>query len=204
MERSWLFAVLLSVSLHLGLIAAFGHGGRTLTQQGPRPVTMRLLKAPAALAKPSEPRVASRNGAQGVVTAGKAEIERHDDLAALVEPMPVEDLSIDPVVSVLETRYFRPEELTEKPFMLEDAAPNQVLVLPDIFPQPVILDLYINEQGTIDQVVMQESFLSEDAKRFVVDSFAKTRFNPGRMGDRPVKSRLTIEVRLEGALSSAH
>lgn len=48
----------------------------------------------------------------------------------------------------------------------------------------------------------EESFLSDTAKRFVIDSFAKTRFSPGRVGDLAVKSRLDIVVRVDGALSA--
>jgi hypothetical protein len=98
--------------------------------------------------------------------------------------------------------YFGTDELTEKPQLFADTAPNQIISMPDIFSQPVVVHLLINEQGNIDKVVLEESFLSESAKRFVIDSFSKARFSPGKVGDLSVKSRLSIVVRLEGVLSA--
>jgi len=93
--------------------------------------------------------------------------------------------------------YYRSNELTEKPRLLQDIAPDQVLVLPDIFPQPVVVHLLINELGDIDKVIVEESFLSEQARRLVIEAFTKIKFDPGRLGDMPVKSQLRIEVTLE-------
>ena len=99
-----------------------------------------------------------------------------------------------------EPHYFTLGELTVKPVFLLDEAPSQPQILPGIFPQPVIAHLLINEEEIIDQVLIKCGLLSEHANRFVQDSFSKTILIPGKLGDMPVKSQLTIEVRLDSLL----
>ena len=118
------------------------------------------------------------------------------------EPPPLEAIPEPTLLALAEVHYFWPGELGQKPQLFEETAPNQVLSVPDVFPLPVIVHLLINELGSIDKVLLEESFLSEQAKHFVIDSFANTRFSPGTIDAKPVKSRLMIEVRLAGALPS--
>ena len=115
----------------------------------------------------------------------------------MVAQEPNEVLPILPVLMSPGPHYYRSNELTEKPRLLQDIAPDQVLVLPDIFPQPVVVHLLINELGDIDKVIVEESFLSEQARRLVIEAFTKIKFDPGRLGDMPVNSQLRIEVTLE-------
>jgi len=129
--------------------------------------------------------------------AGTGAASSSNDLAQMVAQEPNEVLPILPVLMSPDPHYYRSNELTEKPRLLQDIAPDQVLVLPDIFPQPVVVHLLINELGDIDKVIVEESFLSEQARRLVIEAFTKIKFDPGRLGDMPVKSQLRIEVTLE-------
>ncbi len=72
--------------------------------------------------------------------------------------------------------------------------------MPDISPPPAIARLLISEQGDIDKVLIENSSLSEKAKQFVIDSFSKVKFQPGKLGDMPVRSELRIEILLKSAV----
>ncbi|HYD62821.1 MAG TPA: hypothetical protein VEC35_20880 [Noviherbaspirillum sp.] len=93
--------------------------------------------------------------------------------------------------------YFRMSELTEKPALIDDPVANLVVRIPGLPPQPVILRLLISEEGEVDRIVVEDSFLAEGIEREVTDAFAKLRFQPGKIGRIAVRSQLRIEARLE-------
>jgi len=93
--------------------------------------------------------------------------------------------------------YFKAWELSAQPLVLSDSSADQVRELSESAPEPLIAHLLINEDGTIDQIVFEPTSLSDEAKQFVIDAFSKTRFSPGKLGDQPVKTDLTIEIRLD-------
>lgn len=106
-----------------------------------------------------------------------------------------------PTLPILaEPYYFQPDELTEKPRLLLDIPTDRIDNLPDISPPPAIARLLISEQGDIDKVLIENSSLSEKAKQFVIDSFSKVKFQPGKLGDMPVRSELRIEILLKSAV----
>ncbi len=102
--------------------------------------------------------------------------------------------------AVLGPRYYSAQELTQKPAFLHDNGAPTPTFIPDVFPLPVLANVYINEQGSVDEVVLGESFLSDIAKKFIVDSFTAMQFTPGLLGTLPVKSVLITEVKLNPAL----
>lgn len=67
-------------------------------------------------------------------------------------------------------------------------------------PLPVMVTVFINEDGTVDEVALAESFLSNEAKDFIVHSFKAMQFSPGKLGAVSVKSQLSFEVNLNPAL----
>ncbi len=71
-----------------------------------------------------------------------------------------------------------------------------LLALPGVPAQSAVLRLLINENGDIDHVTIDETFLSESAARVVKDAFLKIKFYPGKIGNIPVKSQLRILVEL--------
>lgn len=221
MQASWFGALLLSLAMHLGLMMAAGDGGHPAVkpalsnQSGTMSVNVRMALAPTrpmpdldstpagskiaidvAKAEPEPPSLPSNETAQAPAPLPES------NLAAATGALPVEEAPLPSLLGLAEAHYFRIDELTEKPQLFPDTEPRQFVAVPDIFPQPVVVHLLINEQGSIDKVVLEESFLSDPAKRFVVDSFSNARFSPGKVGDLTVKSRLSIVVRLEGVLSA--
>ena len=56
------------------------------------------------------------------------------------------------------------------------------------------LTLFIDENGTVAKLTFDDPKLSRPFREAAQSAFAKARFNPGRIGDRPVKSRMRIEL----------
>ena len=204
LQPAWLAALALSLSAHLGLIATLGDGARAGSrnislrqmqiQTQPRPINLRMLNTAPSAAMPTTP-APEASALPPHQTAAAPSVPPEP-----TEPPALESIAEPPLLTLAEVHYFWPGELGQKPQLFDETASTQVLTVPDVFPLPVIVHLLISEQGSVDKVLLEESFLSEQAKRFVIDSFANTRFSPGTIDAKPVKSRLMIEVRLEGAL----
>lgn len=101
-----------------------------------------------------------------------------------------------------EPYYFGTTELTEKPHVLLDVSPILSSGLLGTFPKLAVLRLLINEYGDVDQVVIEEHDLTDPIQQLVIEAFSKAKFEPGKIDDVAVKSRLRIEVSLETTLSA--
>lgn len=99
--------------------------------------------------------------------------------------------------------YFRPRELTRRPILLGDAISRLVIELPGFPPAPVILRLLISDEGMVDRVLVEDSYLPEEIESQIVETFANVRFVPGKIEDTAVRSQLRLEVRLENAAEVA-
>lgn len=97
--------------------------------------------------------------------------------------------------------YFRTDELTDKPSVLQDISPILSLGLPDAVSQSAVMRLLINEFGEVDEVIIEGGELSLAIQQLVRESFSKIRFKPGRINNMPVKSQLMIEVDLKSTTS---
>lgn len=93
--------------------------------------------------------------------------------------------------------YFRASELSRRPVLLGDAISHLIIELPGFSPVPVILRLLISAEGSVDRVVVEDSYLSDAVEARIVEAFSGVRFLPGKIGDTAVRSQLKIEVRLE-------
>lgn len=114
--------------------------------------------------------------------------------APLIE-LPHQEL---PVLRNYETHYFTRAELTEKAQVIDDVANEIALDIPTTEAQKLVLLLFINEEGGIDKVVLQQAHLPEEAAQIVQANFMRLRFSPGKIDGVAVKSQLSIEVHLEG------
>lgn len=69
------------------------------------------------------------------------------------------------------------------------------------------LTLFIDEDGSVAKVRVEEPRAPASYEKAAVDAFSKARFNPGLLGKQAVKTRMVIRVAFEstagGALSSA-
>ncbi len=98
--------------------------------------------------------------------------------------------------------YFRSNALTVKPQVSMDIPQNLGDALKSDKAGAATFRLQINEQGEVDQVIVDDSSFSEQDERIVVSAFQKMKFKPGKIEDKAVKSELKIEVRSEKAGSA--
>lgn len=105
--------------------------------------------------------------------------------AALLPP-----LSIKP-------HYFYLRELSEKPLVQQDIPADMLLAFPGFAAQTVVLRLFINEEGAIDHIQIEQSALPTAIEQSLISAFSNLKFHPGKIGRRAVHSQMKIEVRLE-------
>jgi hypothetical protein len=105
--------------------------------------------------------------------------------------------SVFSVVKPPEPRYFWPSELTEYPVVIRDISSQ--LAISGVPAQTLILRLFINDEGSVIRVVVEDSYLQEKAEHQIVDAFRQTKFAPGKIGRIAVRSQIRIQVMLEDA-----
>ena len=117
-------------------------------------------------------------------------------------PQPQKDeAALLPIVTIAAPHYYPALELSEYPDLIEDVRPElgqlELTNGPDQF---ALLSLLINEFGAVDRVEVIRSELSDAVIAAAVAAYSRLRFHPGKIGENAVKSRITIEVRLENVV----
>jgi hypothetical protein len=215
-RRPWLIALLISCAAHSLLFLAVRVFSGPAADSGHEPaiastaIVARLIdlhyresnasEVPGEVSDTKAPEAAmsTQGSPNGVSNANEALATTKAQPSALPSAL---DNAL-PDAALIRTHYFMPDQLTSKPRLLVQGGSRDAMTLPDVFPLPVVVQLFINERGDVDKVVMGESFLSDIAKEFLMDSFTHSQFSPALIGEVAVKSQLTIEVRLESALST--
>ena len=102
-----------------------------------------------------------------------------------------------------EEHYYAVADLSQRPRVIEDLPPDFSLVVPEIGPKTVILQILISELGVVDAVEIEamndEWQLPQEARDEIKMAVGKMRFLPGKIGEHLVKSRLHIEIMLEAS-----
>lgn len=192
-------ALLLSATAHLGagfVVAAstgLQGGGTPADAASRKPVSITLETTDKATAKPRS-------------TVAKSETSEKLPEQALDEHVVLSQRAATTWVPAIqappEPHYFRVSELTEKPHVVRDIASNLTLATPDIPTQAAVLRLFINDEGGIDKVVIEESRLPANAQRRIVDAFSGIMFQPGKIGRLSVRSQLRIQITLQDVVAS--
>jgi TonB family C-terminal domain len=101
-----------------------------------------------------------------------------------------------------ESAYRKAPDLTARPYPLEyvsvpyprDASRYGIV--------RATLAIFVDEGGLVARVRMQNAQLPPAFERAAVEAFSKAHFQPGRIGDTPVKSRMLVEVEFANAADS--
>lgn len=108
--------------------------------------------------------------------------------------------AIAPIVMDVKPYYFRTEQLSVQPIIVHDVDLPQDPLLTPLKIQTAILRIFVNENGGIDDVLIQASQLPEVAEGILKETFAKMIFQPGMIDGLPVRTEMTIEVSLANLL----
>ncbi|MFZ6646710.1 energy transducer TonB [Undibacterium sp. TJN25] len=103
-----------------------------------------------------------------------------------------------------EPYYFTTDLLTEKPKVAQDLPPDLALSLGTAGARAAILRLRINENGEIDEVIVEDSNFSEEEKERIIAACKKMKFKPGRLDEMPVNTEMRIVLSIDsGAPASS-
>lgn len=126
------------------------------------------------------------------------------------EPPPPQVLSETPAVdaskvessgapSTLAAHYFRPSEISDPPYPLT-VAPIEIDDA-GVGPNGIVfsVEILIDEAGRVDSIALDSGSVPASVWSKVEREFGKTTYRPGRLMDKPVKSRLRIELSIPPA-----
>lgn len=175
----------------LGISLAAHCAALTLLAQMPRGWEPSLEPSAASEARPLQ--VAIRS-----IAAPSAELPRPPDE---VKRRPVAHETAAPqrtLGALSEPEYLPARDLDQRPLIRSHVEPR--------FPEGakaeagrVLLDLYINESGSIDRIEVVAAEPAGEFESAALAAFGAASFVPGRKGDRAVKTLLTIEARFGAA-----
>ena len=197
MHRAQIAAVVISVLAHVGLLEALVSkpvNGKSRSLVAPVSVALRLHQVQSSYANSDS----GLDEKLPTVTNGKAAIAMSESRVLMTHSQAI-PTSLDTTAN-LGLYYFPTVALTVKPVLLRDTGAPDPKFIPDVMPIPVVAHIYISENGHVDAVVLDDNLLSETARQFIEASFTAMEFSPGLLGTLPVKSELTIEVKLDPAL----
>jgi len=211
-RSSHLFVLLLSISAHLGVGFALGNGGGAesgvaSSAQKTAATIVELLQISGDAAEASSVTATLKDTDDLMHFPASVPAARQENISAKstgspidIAPAPMQMPSGEapafPVRMSPEPYYFLVEELTENPRVLIDISPELIFFVPNGMSQLAILRLLINEQGDVDQVMVEGSALPKETQHLMIDAFSKTKFQPGKIDGISVKSELEIEVAL--------
>ncbi len=95
--------------------------------------------------------------------------------------------------------YFTTDQLTEKPVAATDINPDIALRLAGTSPRKAVLRLLINEDGSIDDVLIEQGDFSEEEAKLITDACKVLLFEPGKIHKTAVKVEMRIEMIIEAA-----
>jgi Gram-negative bacterial TonB protein C-terminal len=192
-EARWLVCIAISIALHIAVlirtpVAPFWPGG--VVSSGPD-IDVRLVTArPPAEVATAEQNIASQNvPAAETPEPPHSEIPRSESTRApMAVPVPLESD---------DAQYASPETLSVRPMPMGEINVPYPDDTGDRGISKTSLTLFIDEDGTVVRVRIDDSELPPQFQEAAKNAFAKARFHPGQMGDRPVKSRMRVEVTFE-------
>jgi hypothetical protein len=184
-----LFALGASLAAHAALVFAF-HAGGNWPDNAPHRFaadangfTVYLTGAPAAAPQRRLETLAAAAPAASGLTPGA--------------PTPPGGEPLLAIAKVFEPHYFRTTEVSVKPFILQDLPIELGQLFPGVPPQSAVFLLFINEQGNIDRVTIEDTELPEQSRQILSDAFANLKFHPAQIDDMPVRSQMKIEITIE-------
>ncbi len=124
------------------------------------------------------------------------ENQKAPDLTDLITPP---EQLISPTDTEQDTdkdRYYQQPELSLKTQVLSDTSKNLAIPIRHV----VVMSLYINEAGRVDDITLDDTGgLTEAEQKTVITEFKKMLFMPGMLGGKVVKSLYRIQLEVNQA-----
>lgn len=181
-------ALLVSAAAHLGL--GFAIGSDTYREAAPvprgeQPVLLVYLNQPdhAVITAPTPAPPAAR--------AQPADVQA-------TQPAPAQQsMPEQPVTRRIALRHFPLSALTQAPQLASGLVGDGLLVVPGIEAQHATIQVWINDQGEVDKVAIDDSDLPEEEKQRVIAAFSAVKFYAGKIGRITVSSQISMDILLD-------
>ncbi|MFJ7567425.1 hypothetical protein ACIQW9_10745 [Herminiimonas sp. NPDC097707] len=92
------------------------------------------------------------------------------------------------------TYYFKYDEVSSKPVVITDVPADFSLPILSDLSQTLILTLRISDKGEIDEVLIDNKSIDENARQLIINAFKAMKFEPARINDISVPSEIRIEA----------
>lgn len=142
-----------------------------------------------------------------VTFAGKTSVNtprQNSVVPTAPDTTPKQSFATEPASLRVETAQISADESRRAQYLLKNrlqSGPMPVSDIEPVYPEragsiqgKVVLTVYINEQGNVDEVVIVRAFPEGLFEAAAVDAFSKAQFSPGKQLGVPVKSQFTVEV----------
>jgi len=174
-------AAVFSVALHVGALQSLELGGTGTGSLSAESTIASALRVRLASPAPAPARHASAASPQA------------PDAAKKVEPPSTAQSSPGPSGVMPVPRYYLSSELEQRPTPLKPIDPEYPVALQSQ-KHVVVLQLFINEQGSVDEVKVLGADPDGAFEQSARGAFAKARFSPGLRDGAPVRAQMKIEV----------
>lgn len=142
-----------------------------------------------ASARPTAVRPAASAPALANVEAVPQLVDSHGDAPA--------NLKTGGAPGLPEPIYFQTGEVTTPARILSGYAGLPKELARDVASGRMIILLFINEQGTVDKLLVERNEIRADVEAIIAGQLQSLRFSPAIKGDQPVKSRMRMEITLQ-------
>lgn len=125
----------------------------------------------------------------------KKQTEQYQLIPGVTLSSATQSLEEIPFVSTLDTPYYyKSDELSQRPQVIDDLPVD--FFLPDTveLPEPLIITLRISNTGGVDQVLIGDGQVDNDAIQMITNAFKSMTFIAARISDTSVPSEIRLEV----------
>ncbi|HEX8987135.1 MAG TPA: TonB family protein [Rhodocyclaceae bacterium] len=105
------------------------------------------------------------------------------------------------VIAIPVIRYYKPDELSVRPTILQPLPDSIDRSWPLARPGRAVIRIYIGEDGSVENIKLEESDLPAEFDSLVVGAMTNSLFTPGQIEGRNVRSQIRIEIRFESEAS---
>ena len=188
--------LVISIGVHVFLTFALGGGSKDNAEQ------KILHKSESFMVVNMNNSSVQKNSIKGVLATENLIAQKRVNLSpsTAVDPIYKDEYPLFSIADAVQPYYFQTKELTEKPQALGGVPTHITISSTNEATPSVILRLYINENGEIDRVKIEEPIPLTETGNWLIENFNKAKFIPGKLDSVPVKSQLRIEVTFSDTL----
>lgn len=100
-------------------------------------------------------------------------------------------ITSEPLMHQNQDHYFLPQELDREVIILRDPSADLNITINEL----IIMHLFINKLGTVDDITFEENHLDQATKQLIRKTFLRLEFQPGIKYQKAVRSKIKIKLK---------